>query len=135
MCALMQLSAESTFRKIAWGPRIAVAGATLLFLLGAGRFVLAHRFSLSDALYCCLLVIPAWLLLIVSAYVVQHAILASVIPIAAAAMWVYSSPAFDVALAFALMGMLAESATNAKNAEEAWRKYNDEAAAEKEERK
>lgn len=86
-----------------------IACAVLLFLLGALRFVFAHRFTLTDALYCCLLIIPAWLLLIVIAYVVQHAVLASVIPIAAAAIFLYRYPAFDLALGLALLALIAES--------------------------
>jgi hypothetical protein len=125
------VNSESTSRQIEWGPLLLGAVGAILFLLGAGRFVLAHRFSLSDALLCCALLIPAWLLLLVISYVVQHAIFVSIIPIAATAMWAYSSPTFDVALGLALIALLAESAMSDKHANEAWRKYNEEAAAEK----
>jgi hypothetical protein len=130
----MQPSDESTSRNIEWGPRIILAAGALLFLLGAGRFVLAHHLSLSDALYCFLLVIPAWLLLLIIAYVVQHAILASVIPIAAAAMWAYSSPIFDIALGLALMAIISESIQSERKCQQALRKYNDGSDGEKEER-
>ncbi len=100
-------SARFTLRNIEWGPLIIFAVGGLLFLLGAGRFVVAHRFSLSDALYCCLAVIPVCLLLLVIAYVVQHAILASIVPLAAAGVLAFSSPVFDVALGLALMGAIA----------------------------
>jgi hypothetical protein len=78
----------------------------VLFLLGAGRFVFRHRFGFMDALYCCLAVVPAGLLLLVIAYVVQHAKLASVVPLAAAGVLVFSSPIFDVAFGLALMGAI-----------------------------
>jgi hypothetical protein len=82
---------------------MAVLGGAL-FLLGVGRFVLRHRFSLTDALYCCLAVLPAALLLLVLAYVIQHAMLVSIIPLFAAGVLVFSSPIFDVAFGTALMG-------------------------------
>ncbi len=103
-------SDESTSRKIAWGPLVGVVIGALLFLLGAGRFIVRHSFGLTDALYCCLTVVPALLLLLVIAYVVQHAILASVVPLALAGVAAYSFPVFDVALGLALMGIVADSA-------------------------
>jgi hypothetical protein len=78
-----------------------------LFLLGVGRFVLRHHFGFRDALYCCLALVPAGLLLLVIAYVVQHAKLASVVPLALAGVLAFSSPVFDVALGLALMGAIA----------------------------
>jgi len=60
-----------------------------------------------DALYCCLALVPAGLLLLVIAYVVQHAKLASVVPLALAGVLVFSSPVFDVALGLALVGAIA----------------------------
>ena len=102
-----------------------VAGGSLLFLLGAGRLVVAHGLSGREALYCSLLVIPAWLLLMVIAYVVQHAVMVSVIPVAAVVMWGWSSAAFDVALGLALMGIVAESAWSERKCEAAPRKHND----------
>jgi hypothetical protein len=97
---------ESTSRKIEWGAWIVVVFGGALFLLGAGRFVLRHSFGFMDALYCCLAVVPAGLLLLVMAYVVQHAKLASVVPLAAAGVLVFSSPIFDVAFGLALMGAI-----------------------------
>ncbi len=94
------------FRKIEWGPLVIFAAGTLLFLFGVGRFIILHTFGLVDALYCCLAVVPAGLLLLVIAYVVQHAVIASVIPIAAAGVLALSSPVFDVALGLALMGAI-----------------------------
>ncbi len=102
-------SDESTSGNIAWGPWIIAAGGGVLFLLGAGRFVLRHSFGFMDALYCCLAVVPAGLLLLVIAYVVQHAKLAAVVPLALAVVLVFSSPIFDVALGLALMGVIAET--------------------------
>jgi hypothetical protein len=78
-----------------------------LFLLGVGRFVQRHHFGFMDALYCCLALVPAGLLLLVIAYVVQHAKLASVVPLALAAVLVFSSLVFDVALGLALIGAIA----------------------------
>jgi hypothetical protein len=80
-----------------------VLGASL-FLLGVTRFVLKHHFGISDALYCCLALIPAGFLLLVFDYVVHHAKLVSIIPLAAAVMFVVTSPAFDVGLGLALLG-------------------------------
>ncbi len=118
-------SSRSTSRKIEWGPLIVVLGGALLFLLGVGRFILAHRFSLSDALHCCLAVIPAGILLLVIAYVVQHAVLASIVPLGAAGVLVFVSPVFDIAIGLVLMGMIAESVMSERKCEEALRKYND----------
>jgi hypothetical protein len=110
------------------------AVGTLLFLLGAGRFIVLHTFGLMDALYCCLAVVPAGLLLLVIAYVVQHAVIASVIPISAAGVLAFSFPVFDVALGLALMGVIASSALSDRNTE-ALRRYNDGANVENEEGK
>jgi hypothetical protein len=98
---------ESNHRNIAWGPSIMIALGGGLFLLGAARFVLRHRFGFIDALYCCLAVVPAGLLLLVFDYVLHHARLVSIIPLAAAGVLVYSSPVFDVALGLVLMGAIA----------------------------
>jgi uncharacterized MnhB-related membrane protein len=93
-----------TIQKIEWRSLIIFAVGILLFSLGAGRFVLRHSFGFMDAFYCCLAVIPAGLLLLVIAYVVQHAIFASVVPLAFAGVLAFSFPVFDVALGLALMG-------------------------------
>jgi hypothetical protein len=81
---------------------VAVGG--LLFLIGSGRLVLEHRFEFIDALYCLLAVIPAGLLLLVFAYVLDHARLVSVLPLFVAGLLVFSSPVFGVALGLAMMG-------------------------------
>lgn len=98
------ISDESTSRNIAWGPWIIAVLGGVLFVLGVGRFVLRHRFGLTDALYCCLTVLPVALLLLVLAYVIQHARLVSIIPLFAAGMLAFSSPIFDIALGMTLMG-------------------------------
>lgn len=100
-------SNKSALRNIPWGAWIVVAVGGVLFLLGVGRFVLRHHFGFLDALYCCLALIPAGLLLLVIAYVVQHAKLASVVPLALAGVLAFSSPVFDVALGLALIGAIA----------------------------
>jgi hypothetical protein len=97
-------SDESTSKNIEWGRWIILAFGMALFLFGAWRFVLKHHFGFLDAIHCCLAVIPAGLLLLVIAYVVQHAKLASVVPLAAAVALLFSSPVFDVALGLVLMG-------------------------------
>jgi hypothetical protein len=83
---------------------------TMLFLLGGGRLVVRHSFSFTYALYCCVAVIPAGLLLLVIAYVVQHARLVSVIPLFFAGLLAFSYPTFDVAFGLALMGAVAAPA-------------------------
>ena len=100
-------SDESTSRNIAWGPWIIVGFGGMLFLVGAARFVLSPRFGFIDALHCCLAVVPAALLLLVLAYVVQHARLASVIPLFAVGVLVFSFPTVDISLGLALMGVIA----------------------------
>jgi hypothetical protein len=100
-------SNESISRNIAWGPWIVTAVGALLFLLGVGRFFVRHRFGFIDALYCCLAVVPAGLLLLVFAYVFHHARLVLVIPLAFAGLLVFSSPVWDVALGLVLMGAMA----------------------------
>jgi len=100
-------SNKSTFRSIEWGAWIVVALGGLLFLLGARRFVLRHHFGLVDAFYCCLALVPVGLLLLVIAYVVQHARLAAVVPLALVLVLAFASPVFDVALGLALIGAIA----------------------------
>lgn len=91
---------------IEWGPWIMFSAGAILFSIGTGRFVVRHSFGLMDALHCCLALVPAWLLLLVIAYVVQHARLASIIPLFLAGFLAFSSPVFDVAFALVLMGMI-----------------------------
>ena len=93
-------SNKSIFPTIPWGAWIVVAAGGVLFLLGVGRFVQRHHFGLMDALYCCLALIPAGLLLLVISYVVQHAKLAAVVPLALAAVLVFSSPILMLRLAW-----------------------------------
>ena len=99
-------SDDSTPRKISWGLWIAVAIGSLLLFAGVARFVLRHRFGWTDALYCCLAVLPAALMLLVFDYVLHHARLASIVVVLAAAMLVVTSPVFDVALGLAILGTI-----------------------------
>lgn len=96
----------ATSRKIEWGACIVVAVGLTLFLFGAARFYLAGRFNLMDALYCCLALIPAGLFLLIFSYVLQHAKLASVVPLVALLVLIFSSPVFDVAIGLALMATI-----------------------------
>jgi hypothetical protein len=98
---------ESTLGNIAWGPWVIIVSGGALFLLGAARFVFRHSFGFIDAIHCCLAVIPAALLLLVLAYVVQHARLVSVIPLFVAGVLIFTFPVFDVAVGAALMGAIA----------------------------
>jgi hypothetical protein len=111
---------------------MAAAGGGL-FLLGTGRFLQRHHFDFSDALYCCLAVVPAGILLLVTAYVVQHAKLAAVIPLALAGLVVYSSPVFDVAIGLALMGVISQTVVSDRKTAQALRRYDDSGCGEKEE--
>ena len=104
------ISDESTSRNIAWWPWIIAVLGGALFLLGVGRFVLKHRFGFTDALYCCFAVLPAALLLLVLAYVIQHARLVSIIPLFAAGMLAFTSPVFDIALGMTMVGVMVGSA-------------------------
>ncbi len=99
-------SDKSAFRNIEWGAWILVAIGGVLFLLGATRFVLRHRFGFIDAFHCCLAVVAAGLLLLVFDYVIHHAKLVAVIPLFVAGVFIFSSPAFDVAIGLALMGAI-----------------------------
>jgi len=109
-------------RNIPWGAWITVAIGGLLFLFGVRRFVLGHHFGFIDALYCCLAVVPAWLLLLVFDYVLHHARLVSIVPLALAGMLAFTSPVFDVALGLALMGAIAGPALSDWRNEERLRK-------------
>ena len=100
-------SRKSTSRNIAWGLWIAIAVGGLLFLLGAGRFVLGRRFGFIDELYCCLAVVPAGSLLLVFNYVFHHARLVSILLFFLAGILAVSSAAFDVALGVTLIGAIA----------------------------
>jgi hypothetical protein len=115
-------SNESTSQKIEWGRWIIAAAGGGLFFLGVARFLQRHHFGLRDALYCCLTVVPAGVLLLVTAYVVQHAKLAAVVPVAAAGVLVFSSPIFDVALGLVLMGVVAKTVLSDRNHEESLRR-------------
>jgi len=99
-------SDDSTHRNISWGLWIAVVVGSLLFFLGVARFVLRHQFSWIDALYCCLAVLPAALLLLVFDYVLHHARLASIVVVLAVGMLIVTSPVFDVALGLAILGTI-----------------------------
>ena len=66
-----------------------------------------HHFGFSDALHCCLAVVPAGFLLLVFDYVIHHARLVSVIPLFLAGMLIFSFPVFDVALGLALIAATA----------------------------
>jgi hypothetical protein len=94
----------------------------VLFVLGAGRFVLRHRFGFIDALHCYLTVVPAALLLLVFDYVLHHARLVSIILFILAGTLAFSSPAFDVALGLALMGVIAgPTLSDLKNENRLWK--------------
>jgi len=105
-------SDESNSRKFAWGAWILFAVGAAVFLLGGWRFFGRHQFGYLDALYCCLTVIPAALLLLVFDYTVHHAKLVAVIPLVAAGVLAFSFPVFDVALGLALMGVVVGSVRN-----------------------
>jgi hypothetical protein len=98
---------KPTSRRIPWGPLMVVVIGGLLFLLGARRLFLRHHFGLVEALYCCLAIIPAALLLLIFDYVLHHARLVSLMVLFVAVVLVVSSPVFDVALGLALMGAIA----------------------------
>jgi hypothetical protein len=100
-------AADSISGKIAWGPWIIGVSGVLLFLVGSVRFVLKHRFGPIDALYCCLAVVPAGLFLLVFSYVLQHAKLASIIPLFVGGIMIFSFPTIDVALGLAFLGVVA----------------------------
>lgn len=100
-------SEKSTSRNISWGAWIAITAGGLLFLLGAGRFARGHHFGFMDALYCCLAVVPAGLLLLVFDYVLHHAKLVSILVLLMAGSLAVSFPAFDVGLGVALMAAIA----------------------------
>ncbi len=98
---------ESTSGKIAWGFWILLLSGGALFMIGAARFVLSHRFGFRDAIYYCLAFVPAALFLLVFAYVLQHAKLVSVIPLFVGGMLGFKFPVADIALGLALMGAVA----------------------------
>ena len=60
-----------------------------------------------DALYCCLAVVPAGLLLLVFDFVLHHAKLVSILVLLMAGLLAVSFPAFDVGLGVALMAAIA----------------------------
>jgi len=91
-------------RKIEWGPCLVLAAGGALLLVGAARFFINGGFGIAAALYCCLVVIPAALLLLVFDYVLHHARLVAIMPLLLALVLIASSPVFDVAMGFALMG-------------------------------
>lgn len=100
-------SDNSILRSIPWGAWIVVALGGALFLLGVERFVHRRHFGYMDVLYCCLALVPMGLLLLVIAYVVQHAKIAAVVPLGLAGVLIFASPVFDVALGLALIAGIA----------------------------
>ena len=100
-------AADSNSGKIAWGPWLIGISGVVLFLVGSVRFVLKHRFGPVDALYCCLAVVPAGLFLLVFSYVLQHAKMASIIPLFVGGIMIFSFPVIDVALGLAMLGVVA----------------------------
>jgi hypothetical protein len=99
---------NASLRKIPWGMCVVLAIGVGLVLLGAVRFYRGGNFGLREALYCALALIPAGLLLLVIAYVVQHAKLVAVIPLMFAVVLIHASPVFDVAIGIMLMGVMLE---------------------------
>lgn len=91
-------------RKFEWGALLISLVGAMFFLLGAGRCVIRQSFSFTVAIYCCLALIPAGLLLLIITYVVQHARLISVLPLLISGLLILRYPVFDVALGLALMG-------------------------------
>jgi hypothetical protein len=100
-------AADSNSGKIAWGPWLIGISGVVLFLVGSVRFVLKHRFGPVDALYCCLAVVPAGLFLLIFSYVLQHAKMASIVPLFMGGIMIFSFPVIDVALGLALLGVVA----------------------------
>jgi hypothetical protein len=100
-------ASDSISEKIAWGPWLIGVSGVVLFLVGSVRFVLKHRFGPVDALYCCLAVVPAAFFLLVFSYVLQHAKVASIIPLFAGGIMIFSFPAIDVALGLTMVGVVA----------------------------
>jgi hypothetical protein len=100
-------AADSISGKIAWGYWIILVFGVLLFLAGAARFALKHRFGSVDALYCCIAIVPAGLFLLIFSYVLQHAKLASVIPLFMCGILVFSFPVVDIALGLTMIGVIA----------------------------
>ena len=98
--------ADSNSGKIAWGPWLIGISGVVLFLVGSVRFVLKHRFGPVDALYCCLAVVPCGLFLLVFSYVLQHAKMASIIPLFMGGIMIFSFPVIDVALGLAMLGVV-----------------------------
>jgi hypothetical protein len=98
---------DSISGKIVWGPWIIGVSGVVLFLVGTVRFALKHRFGPIDALYCCLAVVPAGLFLLVFSYVLQHAKMASIIPLFMGGIMIFSFPVIDVALGLAMLGVVA----------------------------
>ena len=96
-------SDASRRRSIAWGPLLILTVGASLFLLGAGRFVTRHHFTLTDAMYCGLALAPAGLLLLIFSYVFHHARIVAILLVGVAGLLAWSSPIFDVALGLALM--------------------------------
>ena len=97
----------SISEKIVWGPWIIGVSGVVLFLVGSVRFALKHRFGPIDALYCCLAVVPAGIFLLVFSYVLQHAKMASIIPLFMGGIMIFSFPVIDVALGLAMLGVVA----------------------------
>lgn len=89
---------------ISWGPLLVGGVGLVLVSLGARGYYLTGHFGLSDALSCGLLLVPAALLLLVTGYVIQHALLVGIIPVLFAALLVNKYDSFAIALGVALIG-------------------------------
>ena len=93
----------SSSRRPEWGQLLVTAIGTGLVVLGARGFLLRGHFGSIDAVYCILMLVPAAVLLLLGSFIVQHARLVAVMPLFIALLLVLSSPAFSVALGFALL--------------------------------
>jgi hypothetical protein len=99
-------SEATTARKIEWGPVLVTLIGVGVLLHGARGFYLRGHFGLVDALHCCLLLIPAAALLLLTSYVLQHAKLVVVMPVFIAGLLVLAYPSFAVALGLTLVGAI-----------------------------
>jgi hypothetical protein len=96
---------NSSWRRLEWGRWLMTGIGVGLTALGARGYLLRGHIGWIDAFYSLLMLVPAAVLLLLEAYLFQHAKLVAVMPLFIAILLVKDYPAFAVALGLALLAL------------------------------
>jgi len=93
-------------RTIPWGAIVVIVLGASVLALGVVQYVHRGGFGWRDAVFCALDLAVAWIYLLVTSYVLQHARLVAIIPVVAGLMFSFAYPPFAVALGLSLIGAI-----------------------------